>query len=151
MPRKHSIEKPAGDSLTLVSFDNPVPSKKTHAWNRDRNLGVIYRYVIEGEPLEEEALDDMFKNPEVLSYETESLEGWVKAAASKEDAMSAEHGAAERLEFLKIILGWSVELGYGSTDFYPDRTSGNGCDGLAVCTSPRLDSQDRRTNIIPLS
>lgn len=128
----------AHNGLTLLSFENPLPSSKTHVWDREWHIGVIRKYIIEGEPLEADALDDMYQNPEALSFQLHDLKGWVEAADKGEDGLWLEAGASWRLDFMKTVLAWAVEAGNGDTDYVADRTSGNGTNGLPVCTSTHL-------------
>lgn len=132
----------AGEKLVLLSFENPAPCKNASRDERDHNLRAIHKYVVEGALLEAAAVSDMIENPEALSSQIEALEGWVDAAAAGEDELWAERGAAGRLDFMKTVLGWAAELGYGSADFLPDRTAGNGSAGLPACTSGNFSLQE---------
>lgn len=132
------MSREVSNGLTLLTFENPAPSGKVYSWNREENLRVIHRYVIDGEPLEPEALDDMLRNPEALSFQLDSLDGWVGAAERGEDGLQAERHASARLDFMKTVLSWSIEMGNGSTSLIADRSSGNGMDGLPFCRAPRF-------------
>ncbi len=131
----------------LLTFENPLPSENISEYDRERNLALVHNYVIKGEPLDGSAIDDMFANPEALSSQMEALEGWVEAAKCGEDGLTTEQGADKRLKFLSILLNWSVEMGNGSTDTLADRTSGNGSDGLPLCTSSQIGVQEGRRHL----
>lgn len=127
--------------LTFLSFDSPAPSGKTFVHDREHNISVIRGYVIDGGPLEAEAIDDMMKNPEALSLQVSDLGDWVGAAEAGEEGVWASRYASSRLKFLRMILDWSVEMGNGSDNFRADRTAGNGYDGIPACTSLNINSR----------
>lgn len=132
------MSEKAKPSLINISFEDPAPDEAVYGRGRDRNLLAIHAYVIDGRFLQRDELDDMFENPEVLSSQMGALEGWINAVEAGEAGVWAETGAAYRFKFMRIVLGWSVELGYGSADFHADRTAGNGYAGMPACTSGHL-------------